>query len=348
MTFVFTPSVYATDLSLQERWELEKQNPLSTVDALTLEVIRDRHILFVPGLTNEITGPLGQYFSASMQAIRSELNSSASYFGPPSWQFHSNINSLYKQILATHQRLKKPIILICHSKGGLECLHTILRHPSLIFHHQVDRVILIQSAIKGSSVINDQLLKLPFRIAKLIPDLITDGFRSLEPYYAERNLTRAFAEFDRYLKKEFSHLGMAEIRMRYDEVSSKIFYVRSLKDYPQLPSTAHYYFSFFYRSIDYSGSDGLLRVEDQQDERIGRDLGVIVADHCTLTVNTWFGGADDSDKRAFIRALIQNVYEKAPEEKECASSGPSISESPISGPSISEATESETAIIGQP
>jgi pimeloyl-ACP methyl ester carboxylesterase len=310
-------SFAGTGFSLAQRWELEKQGQITHYD----NIPKDRHVLFVAGLGNEITLLLHNYFHDNHKSV-DRLGLSSSFFGPSSKiDVPTNAETLYSVILQIHQKVKVPLIVVGHSKGGAEVLFCILEHPDLILNGIVDRVVLMEAAIGGSPLLNG-----PASCAmKFIMDLFHSNLDTLMPDNAHRNFDQAFADYERYFN---SYRWNTPVQNLMALISSRIFYVRSAANAEELGSAIHLVLDVVKKHLIYDPSndgftpilypsqpstysglnDGLLPVESQIDTRIGVDLGILHSDHIGLTVSG-LSKISKHDRHAFTRALLGQIYD---------------------------------------
>lgn len=291
----------------EKEWALEKTEAKSTFSPALLEVIQDRQVILVSGFINELSGFVCRYFYSAVDAIKDDLEMSTTLFLPKTVEFSTNIEAIYSVILEAFEKNKKPVILLGHSKGAEEIFHVILRHPELVTENKVDRVVLIQGSIQGCGILDDSLLYTHVQYVKKFSELFLEGIECLDPKQAKNKLDFSFDVFQHKLLNQYGERVALEKRQL---ISDRIFYVRSIADKTDL--------SLCTRCIigGLSGSglaavgpnDGLLLVEDQKDDRIGRDLGLIHEDHNAIAISFLWGGRSYNDRKAFIRTVIQQVY----------------------------------------
>jgi hypothetical protein len=279
----------AMSTTLQQQWEIEKRLGLrAEVDSKLLE---GRHVIFVAGIMNELANIISNYYPSNIEAAK-EFGATTSYIHPNSSNpIPENAELLYRSITDIYQRLQKPIILVGHSKGGAETLYAILKHPELITQGMVDRVLLIQAAIGGSPLAEDQSW-----CFKVVCGLLNPNLKTLKPDIAKRNFDDVFWEFDRSMVS-------GQRRM----ISDRIFYVRS----QIAPNDLSFGISLIrtLTNLDLSllgPNDGLITITAQYDFRIGVDLGILQSDHIGLTVST-VSSTSHEDRKSFMRALFKTV-----------------------------------------
>ena len=194
----FLPYCIAAEKTpFEEEWALEKTESKSTFFPSTLDLIKDRQVVLVSGFINELGGPIGGYFYAAVDAVKKDLEMTTTLFLPKTPAFSTNITAIYHAVLEAYEKEQKPVILIGHSKGGEEILHTILRHPDLMLENKVDRVLLIQSAIQGVSLLDDNQLRSSIIYMKKVSEFFFEGIECLDPKLAKEKLDLSFEVFKR-------------------------------------------------------------------------------------------------------------------------------------------------------
>ncbi|MBK7962584.1 MAG: hypothetical protein IPK04_16160 [Bdellovibrionales bacterium] len=120
------------------------------------EVLNQSQFLLVGGFGNEMARPY--YLTDNVKALNRMGVTTVNKFFPSS--FHSvvwNTKVIYEEIIRRHQETPgKPLVLIGHSKGGLEVLATVLEYPELVLDGIVKEVILIQAPLGGNTMADKQ------------------------------------------------------------------------------------------------------------------------------------------------------------------------------------------------
>ncbi len=310
--------------TLQQKWEQEKQHQPYQEFNPSLRILQDRHVVFVGGILNEVANLINNYYDDNRKAIE-ELGGSYTSLKPNSKKsIPENAETEYREILKIYygfnsennERPIKPLILIGHSKGGAETLYTILTHPELILDGVIDRVLLIQPAIGGSPLANQEpswCLRCVSYVLDILPTLHRPNLTTLSTQEAARNFDEAFETYQRFFQKMAQTQGYEAAQKAKEEVSSKIFYVRSKIDPDANPSQiglgTKIVLSACRNHLDtQEDNDGLLLTTAQMDTRIGTDLGIMISDHVGLTVSL-VSTLSREDRKAFTRAAIEQIYE---------------------------------------
>lgn len=238
-----------------------------------------RHqVVFVSGFGNEL---IGGYFTDNA-AVARELGAETAVVRPRSSDAVSTDVMRLEQEVSLRQG--KALVLIGHSKGGAAVLLAALRHPEWFERGIVDSVVVIQGAV-GGSPLADAAARVP-----IVRNL--KGLRSL----TTRESRSVFSEALTQLEASTSPEQRAAL-------FSRIFYVRSAHEQSQLPA------ELALTELILRGAgpnDGLVT---QDDMKLGRgvDLGVLDADHASLTVSSFLATSTEGERRAFTRALFSEL-----------------------------------------
>jgi len=306
----------AQALTLDQRWDLERRIPFQGFTPEVISILKNRHVFFISGIMNELADPqvLGirffkSYYKSNIRSVETELGMTYDYYGPNSAEaVEDNSEVIYEQLMRAYSHIGKPMIVMAHSKGGAEMLHTVLRHPELILRGYVDRVILVQAAIGGSPIITNTEDR--GILYQAISWFVQRGIKSLEVNHSRRSFDLDFALYQERLNLllERDQGGQGDSSALHQEVSSRIFYVRSHQLREHL--------SWGIRTVnqvcgvklhDDGKNDGLLMLKHQKHPGIGVDLGVLRSDHIGLTVD-YYSNISSAEKKAFTRALLAHVY----------------------------------------
>ncbi len=285
--FLCVVELQAASPALQELWRQEIEG-----EAVYIERLKGKHVLFVGGILNGLAKLVPGYFSDNREAVEHELGGESSYFGPSSRNsIPENSQILKEHILKTHFEHQKPLILVGHSKGAAEILHVILEYPDLILEGCVERIILIQAPIQGAPVANEPSRWICYEAIKAITGLETE---TLSEVGAKTVFDLAFEHYHAAITDEAKH----------DFVSNRIFYVRSASKSEDHSYCLQLVLGITQHQPEIHGhSDGLIPVNAQLDSRIGIDLGVVQADHFGLVI-PWVSGFSKKERKAFTRAVF--------------------------------------------
>jgi pimeloyl-ACP methyl ester carboxylesterase len=291
--------------TLEQRWNREISDPQSLSDQ-RLRGFQAKNMLFFGGILNGLARINSSYFTDSLEALE-EMGISSEYFGP--WSFKSpnrNVDAFRAQIEERYSALGKPLVLVGHSKGGLELLYTSLRYPDLVLSGKVERVVLIQAPVQGTPLADTDHLSW---LARWISIPFREGLKYLGRKIATSVLAKNYKEFHRTLEREYGYLGNAVLLEKEKQVSDAIFYVRSKRLSNSFSPGLSIVLTVAWDSLDSLGSnDGLVLTDDQLDLRFGKDLGVLNADHLTVVISGAFSNGSLLERKAFTRALLYQLY----------------------------------------
>jgi hypothetical protein len=238
-----------------------------------------------------------------------------------SWWFSRNVDRIAEEVKSIYENQHKKVILVCHSKGGGECMHLVLRYPELILDHILDRIVLIQASVKGCAVTADEHLRRPILILKSFLNQFVDGLIFLNPIHADLVLKEALQECEKKLvssnsnstpitEEELAQEIESAVGDKWKTLSKKLLYVTSVEDSHQLGYLIQAAHKFFCWRVVHTGEgDGLLSSCEQADHRIGQKLSTVQADHLGLIIHPWLGGLHANKQHAFFRALFFHLQE---------------------------------------
>lgn len=319
---LITPSFAVSGYGeLDERWTNEINEPGSTIQDSTRDILRDRHVVFIGGFINGVARVFSNYYTSFIHTAKNDLEMTASYYGPWSWfSIETNIEWIYHELLRRYEEinrgrvgLKKKLIVMGHSKGGAELFHTLLRHPDLIYKGIVDRVVLVQAAVHGSQLIASDDLK--YSIIRYFHRKCP-GTNSLRSTVAKELLKRSLILYKRKLRKYCKNGSRRMFRKLHSSISKKIFYVTSYEEQENLSPILKAVLWMYKNGLDGMGeNDGILLMREMKCKHIGKDLGPIQAHHTSATtcinvplLRSILTGSQD-EQNALIRAILQLIYE---------------------------------------
>lgn len=290
-------------LEFQQRWTEELNSPLQTMSDHTLEVLKNRQVLFVAGFLSDIHPAGGVFYEKNTKELAKQIGIKYSYLSLPSHKSAiDNANEIYQKTMRIFSQNKTPVILFGHSKGGAEVFFTLLKYPELILNGIVDRAVLIQAAIGGTPLANPES---PTMSGLFL--FFGNGLRSMIPKIADQNVTTELSSFIKNIRYLFATENLGFMEEMIQQVSKKIFYVRSssgnrLKGIFQIAqATAQI------NLTNLGPNDGILLVEDQKCSYFGTDIGVLESDHFNLALNQ---NGETKKLLAFTRAILGEIYER--------------------------------------
>jgi hypothetical protein len=286
--------------SLTDLFRHETILPAATLPEEYLVKLRGRHVIFVDGLLNEAAHLVGNYFCDNISEIK-ELGISHSHIGYlSSYSVPKNADTLVGDIHETYVRVKLPIILVGHSKGGAECLYAILKNPHLLQSGIIDRVVLINPAVGGSPLADNVSKNI---LARCFSKYLGAGLRSIQPENSRKIFSEALEFFKQFLKSKSekyptssststsssststSSVTRSTGNYSFKNLSDRVFYIRGAAAADTLCWGVRFVIFFCRQPLDASvPNDGLLHVEDQMLQGFGVDLGILDSDHIDLVV----------------------------------------------------------------
>ena len=306
LLFGFTAPVNAAEpTSLNSKWELEQSEQFSSMSSELRESLKDKLVIFVAGFWNEASTPFLRYFGAALEAVQEGLQMKAIRFYPKSYAFKTNVDDLYKLVVDSYEKYHLPIILIGHSKGGLECLHVTLEHPELVLDGKVERVVLLQATIHGTPLFADNPTNWANWFTKNILARFVEGYKSLEPEEAKKGVEEAFNHFKNYLKELFEQKSET-YHVNWEIVHNSIYHAPTFTEYTGRTLLTQYCHLWLGDLQDHGKkNDGLLRLEDQQYDRIGIVLDEVESDHSGLALTY---DLDDSEECLSSFSVARGVF----------------------------------------
>ena len=284
------PLLLATMLCLKEVFRREYFEEKSTYDSQYLTKLQDRHIIFVDGLLNEAAQLVGNYFCDNIAEAK-KLGISNSHIGYlSSITVPNNADKLMLDIQTTYAKVKRPIILVGHSKGGAECLYLVLKYPELLLSEILERVVLIHPAVGGSPLADNVAENF---MGRSFSKYLGEGLISIQPQTARTLFTDAVANLKEILKtipgmitSKYTLANPEELSAEsYKAISDRVFYVRGAAPAASLCWGVKFVIFFCKQPLNPSiPNDGLLHVEDQIVQGFGNDLGILECDHIDLVI----------------------------------------------------------------
>jgi hypothetical protein len=283
--------------SLTDLFRHESILPAATLPEEYLVKLRGRHIIFVDGLLNEAAHLVGNYYCDNISEIK-DLGISHSHIGYlSSYSVPKNADALVGDIHETYVRVKLPIILVGHSKGGAECLYAILKNPHLLQSGIIDRVVLINPAVGGSPLADNVSKNI---LARCFSKYLGAGLRSIQPENSRKIFSEALEFFKQFLisksekfltsssttSSSTSASSTSSVKNdSFKNLSDRVFYIRGAAAADDLCWGVRLVIFFCRQPLDASvPNDGLLHVEDQMLHGFGIDLGILDSDHIDLVV----------------------------------------------------------------
>jgi hypothetical protein len=261
---------------------------------LDLDVLQDKSILLIPGLFHEVNGLLhSRVLNHQKQILQQDLGIPFFIEGFASQGcLVENADLLYEKICSQATFQGKKLILLGHSKGGVEALYAILKYPQLVTEGIVDRVVLIQSPVQGSRFLEQNQNTFLVQLGK---KLISKPLNALMPDQSQL-----------FLKNLLENLDSLSLDSLQRFLSERVYYLRGFKDQAQISSVLKKFISYFEKHFDEEHlNDGILGVDEQHFLGFGKDLSVMQEDHLFLCASS----AEEINRvRVFYRVLMRLLY----------------------------------------
>jgi hypothetical protein len=269
--------------SIRELFASECRFPEVTLTSQCRSAFSNKHVIFVDGLLNEAAQLVGTYFCDNVTEFE-RVGFSYSHLGYlSSVSIPDNADKLFVDLQKIYAQLKKPIVLIGHSKGGAECLYAVLKYPELLLSNIIDRVVIIQGAIGGSPLADNVCDNF---MGRAFTQYLHVGLISLQPETARSNFDEIFESFKEIISSKQSNENnltpnnpwegipdgsTADLDL-FKDLSSRIYYIRGQSPPEDELSWGVKFVLFFCKQgLDSSiPNDGLLYCSDQMLSGFGK------------------------------------------------------------------------------
>jgi hypothetical protein len=299
------------DSLIERSLEQVKENPSCAIEFENICKIQERHFFLVSGFMNGLAQVVSSYYTNYIDVLKHELGVGVTDYGPSTGNnSEENIEPLHQKIIHTFKKHQKPIVLIGHSKGAKEIFLLLTRHPHLIINGIVDRAVLIQAALYGSPLIPEDDLSMPLSVISLFAK---NGLKSLSPTRSETEIQNALNHLNHYLWNHYGVQGKDAVAAKWQEISDKIFYVRSYQDQDRLSLPLKMIRKMCSGQIE-GQNDGLLRTQDMKCNALGIDLGEVRWDHIATTVYidipllSFLKVGSYMEQRELLLALLRSIF----------------------------------------
>jgi pimeloyl-ACP methyl ester carboxylesterase len=204
----------------------------------------------------------------------------------------------------------KPVVIIGHSKGGAESLVAAVQNLDFTKQH-VRALVLIQGAMLGSPITED------LADSKGLPEPPGTTDKQWSKIY-ELTKTTTRAGLQGMLKRGLGSIRRDESIARWKRLeaihpgalqalSDRIFYIRTHKDVEEL--TLVLKMTGYWLGAHYGRSDGMMLIDDQRLEGIGRDMLIMSgADHSDLTVSFLTSTRPSSWRSATMALIVRELH----------------------------------------
>ncbi len=286
-------------ISFDDFIQSEKNKTKETIKAEAWSLFKDKHVVFVHGMMNELAVIPNNYFNDNMAALKELGISYSNRRYSTGKTIQENSAKLYKDLGEIYKKRQKKLILIGHSKGAATSLNTILENPHLLREGVVDRVVLVNGAIGGSHLVPN-IRTHPD--AWLVGKCMGRGLKTLDPSEAQHTFAAAFSKFRNAVDdNEFANF------------SSRVFYLRTAVKTPVSSGVSWVQFFSDKSVLEGMKHDGILTLEQQMlDAKFGFGVDIendLDADHVELVLSGIMSRSDRKTRKALTRALLQRIYE---------------------------------------
>jgi pimeloyl-ACP methyl ester carboxylesterase len=275
--------------SMAEDFDTFQSNPNATVSAARQNQVDQFSYLFVGGYGNE--AGRDHYFQWNAEMLREMGATHVDLMFPSSMRAAAdNLARVRDRILrAYYEGGEKPVVVMGHSKGGLEVLATLLAYPDLVTKGIVANAVLIQAPIGGNTLLDQRgLIGRLYAKALSIPlasfrSLMTPGINSIisdriEELTASKAELRAVSRVVRYV---ISHKEVEESGAAIRAASKVIPH--------QIPN------------------DGLVAKMDMWIPGFGTILGDLYIDHLEVVLGKSVRFIAENVERARVRAFTKSL-----------------------------------------
>jgi pimeloyl-ACP methyl ester carboxylesterase len=266
-----------------QEWQQELTSPQDS--SLLQQYLSNRQVVFVTGI---LPGISQRYFADNVDSVHWELHAaSTKVFSPQSNrsidQGSDWLYSVLKPLLTKTPR--RPMILIGHSKGGVEAILVALKYPELMEKGKIEKIIAIQSPVRGTPVV-----QYAQGVHPQIYRLWKQGLDSLSEKNVQEIIGRHWLKLTDKQK---------------ERIRKRIYFVRSAASLSEIDVRM----KWLAKQIP-NPNDGVVPTANQKNDELGIDLGILHADHAALVTGTKYGYFNNYIiiRRAFTRAVFFELF----------------------------------------
>lgn len=250
--------------------------------------LSDKEIVLVTGFMNELFQ--NSYFNDMVDVLKEEFKVPASSVHVFHTDSSRGADSMAREFqsrirLVQTNNPTKPIILVGHSRGGLQLLYTFLKYPELIELPSVERIVTIQSPLKGTSTA---------KAASIVGGLLANICTSCGEI--QSGAASMISGHTHYLLQ----VGLAKLSdIQLALLSRKLFFISSYsnREYTKLGS---------YLTPDLT--DGTVPFDSQYLRSFGRKLAVLPdVGHTDLVLGGVKSSLSTRERRTFARILFETL-----------------------------------------
>lgn len=234
------------------------------------------HFVFIGGYLNE---QIPDYFIENVKLLKDHGVTQTSVFMPSSEiAVVDNIPFLKGKLLEAYQQGgRRPLVVLAHSKGGVELFHTFVRNARDFPESVISKVFIVQAPLHGASYAD-------------IFMQTSDKLNGWNPLYwkARAKLRGVLSMLTSSAEETLAESESQVLEQDVNSLSERIFYVRSRQSLNKISSA---FWLTAYALMPYGENDGVVLTESEVVEHFaglrnfGTDLGVLnETDHMDLLI----------------------------------------------------------------
>ncbi len=256
---------------------------------LSSSVFADHYVL-VAGINNE---QVHDYFTSFEVYLRSKDIQNISRIKPSSLNtVIQNANSLKRQLLEL-ARDHRPLVIVAHSKGGLEVANTLALNPSDFPPGIVRLVIYANTPFQGSPYMAESVREFEAQYGQW-------GNQYNPVYLNALNVLKSLTTEVISSDLEMSHRNLSSSERK--SLSDRSYFLRTQKEETRVSIILKKSAAFLRGS---GPNDGLIPVTNQMRADFGQDLGIMNGvDHTDLFVRKWGPGSHEETE---LNLILKNV-----------------------------------------
>ncbi len=274
-----------------------------------LEEARRYRYVFVGGFHNE---RLPGYFAQNARELRAKgIPKDAVHFIFPSSHetVAGNARVVREQFEDTAALGPEKLVVIAHSRGSCDALAFALQNPEFVTEH-VHALFLIQGAFGGTALADyvvgegppmDRRMPLGYRVTG-------HALANIEGFLLDHGKHGGLPSLSRRASRAFWNDLLKESSSAIPIVSPKTFYITS-----QIAPKGHRILQrpiASYLETHFGENDGVIALEDQRIDGLGKVLAVLDAGHTDLTNRFPSGSAAQRMRKAIVDAIVMSIGEQ--------------------------------------
>jgi triacylglycerol esterase/lipase EstA (alpha/beta hydrolase family) len=254
--------------------------------------IRAQHIVLISGINNE---QVRDYFTSFEAYLRSKNFQLVTRFNPSSLNtVTGNASYLRTKLLSLYKAHGEPLIIIAHSKGGLELANAMGRFHSDFPEKVIAKAVFVNTPFAGSPYMAESIREYEATWGNF-------GNQYNPVYLNTLNVLQSLGtqRISDDLHESFKELSVMETKLMTD----RFFFIRTQKAPEKVSSVLR-------KSAEYlrgtGPNDGLIPVENQKWTGHGKDLGIQdEIDHIDFFVRKWKA---DSQVALRMDVLLKAIF----------------------------------------